>query len=55
MKLLTIEETSVLLRVKISTLYSWVHNKKIPFKKLNGRLIFVYAELIEFVMNGKIA
>ncbi|MBI1910860.1 MAG: helix-turn-helix domain-containing protein [Deltaproteobacteria bacterium] len=39
MKLITIKELSDFLKVKESTLYSWVHYDTIPFYKLNGHLI----------------
>jgi len=42
---LTIEETSSLLRVTKSTLYTWVHQRKIPFRKHGGRVVFNKQEL----------
>jgi len=38
--LLTVEEASQLLRVKRSTLYSWVHRRQVPFQKVRGLLRF---------------
>ncbi|MDP2735778.1 MAG: helix-turn-helix domain-containing protein, partial [bacterium] len=40
MNLVTIKELSDFLKVKPSTLYSWVHGGTIPFVKLNGLLRF---------------
>lgn len=36
MKIVTIKEVSEFLKVKQSTLYSWVNQKRIPSFKLNG-------------------
>ena len=38
--LLTIDEAAKLLRVKRSTLYSWVHRRQIPFQKVGSLLRF---------------
>jgi len=48
-KLLTIEETSKMLNIKVGTLYVWVHQKKIPFVKIGRRLVFNELQLIEFI------
>lgn len=53
MKLASIKEVSELLKVKQSTIYSWVHNGTIPFFKLNGLLRFDLGEIIEWVKNSK--
>jgi excisionase family DNA binding protein len=39
-KLLTPSETSVALRISIKTLYRWVYERKIPYIKLHGKLLF---------------
>ena len=52
MKLLTIEETSQFLNIKIGTLYVWVHYKKIPFVKIGRRLAFNEAQLIEYINSN---
>ena len=47
-RLMTCKEASDFLQVKISTLYSWVHWKKIPYRK-HGRLLrFCSYELMEW-------
>lgn len=49
MKLLTIEETSKMLNIKIGTLYVWVHQKKIPFVKIGRNLAFNESQLIDYI------
>jgi len=53
MKLATIKEISAFLKVKESTLYSWVHTDAIPFYKLNGLLRFDMGEIEEWVRKSK--
>lgn len=53
MKLLTINELSLFLKVKKSTLYSWVHNSSVPFYKLNGLLRFDLDEIMEWIKDSK--
>ncbi len=53
MKLLTIKELSEFLTIKVSTLYTWVHNGTIPYVKLNGLLRFDMDEIIEWVTASK--
>jgi excisionase family DNA binding protein len=55
MELLNIEETAEKLRIKKSTIYSWVHQKKIPHIKLNGKLCFETEALKHFIESGKVA
>jgi len=37
--LLTVPEAAALLRLKVSTIRSWVCQRKIPYVKLGGRLV----------------
>lgn len=53
MKFLTIKEVSEFLKVKESTLYSWVINGSIPSYKLNGLLRFDMEEIEEWVRESK--
>ncbi len=53
MNLVTVKELSAFLKVKPSTLYSWVHNGTIPFIKLNGLLRFDMDEVQEWVKGSK--
>jgi excisionase family DNA binding protein len=43
--MLTVDEASKLLNISVFSLYSYVKNKKIPFKKENRRLYFSKPEL----------
>src|SRR4030066_1612694 len=53
MKLITIKEMSAFLKVKESSLYSWVHNGTIPFYKLNGLIRFDMAEIEGWVGKSR--
>jgi excisionase family DNA binding protein len=53
MKLLTIKELSEFLTIKVSTLYTWVHNGTIPYIKLNGLLRFDMDETKEWIKRSK--
>ena len=44
-KFLTIQEASEHLKVKVSTLYAWVYQRRIPFRKHRSRLVFELIEL----------
>ena len=49
MKIVTIQEVSEFLKVKKSTLYSWVNQKLIPSFKLNGLWRFDMEKIEEWV------
>ncbi len=49
MEFVTIKELSKFLKVKESTLYSWVHHGLIPFHKLNGLVRFDMEEIKEWI------
>lgn len=53
--LVTIKEVSGFLKVKESTLYSWVNNGSIPSYKLNGLLRFDMEEIEEWIMRSRIS
>ena len=53
MKLATIKEVAVILRMKESTLYSWVGSGLIPSFKLNGLVRFDLDEIREWVVNSR--
>lgn len=53
MKLVSIKDVSELLKVKESTLYSWVHCGKIPFCKINGLVRFDMDEIRAWVAKTK--
>lgn len=39
-KLYTVKETAQILRVEPNTIYKWKYNKKLPFVKSGGKLLF---------------
>jgi excisionase family DNA binding protein len=43
---LTLPEAAALLRVKVTTVYDWVHQRKVPFRKHGSRVIFRRDELL---------
>jgi excisionase family DNA binding protein len=45
LELLNVNEAAVYLRVKQSTLYGWVHSRKIPHRKHGSKLVFCTEEL----------
>jgi excisionase family DNA binding protein len=49
MKIVTIQEVSAFLKVKKSTLYAWVKQKRIPSFKLNGLWRFDMEKIEEWV------
>ena len=53
MKIVTIKEISKLLKVKESTLYSWVHSGKIPSFKINGLIRFDIEEIEAWVKGSR--
>ena len=52
MKIVTIKEVSEFLKVKQSTLYSWVNQKRIPSFKLNGLWRFDMDKIEEWVKES---
>ncbi len=52
MEFVTVKELSQFLRVKESTLYSWVHYGMIPFHKLNGLIRFDMEEIETWVKKS---
>jgi excisionase family DNA binding protein len=42
---LNVKEAGELLRVSPATIYGWVHQRKIPYRKHGSRLAFVASEL----------
>ena len=49
MKIVTIKEVSEFLKIKQSTIYSWVNQKRIPSFKLNGLWRFDMEKIEEWV------
>lgn len=46
--LLTVEEVAALLRVEVATIYVWTSKRKIPFRKVGGRLRFDRDEVLRW-------
>jgi len=53
MNFVTVKELSEFLKVKQSTLYSWVHSGTVPYYKLNGLLRFDMDDVMEWVKSSK--
>jgi excisionase family DNA binding protein len=50
--IMTPAEVAAFLKVKVSTVYTWVHLNKIPYIKRFGRLRFLRSE-VEAWLKGK--
>lgn len=49
-QLLTVAEVAGLLRVEVSTIYVWTSKRKIPFRKVGGRLRFDRDEILRWTV-----
>ena len=47
--LLNVQEAASYLRISVSTLYRWVHQKKIKHVKIGSRVLFSQDDLKEFI------
>ena len=45
---LSVQEAATFLKVKETTIYQWVHERKIPFRKHGTRVILVRDELLKW-------
>ena len=52
--LLNIKETATILKISESTLYRWVHQKKIEHIKIGSRVLFSEDYLKEFIKSRTI-
>jgi len=52
--LLTVDQTSKLLKLSVSTIYSKVSRKEIPAFKAGKRLYFSRDEIMDWIKSGKI-
>lgn len=52
-QLLTVEEVAALLRVQVSTIYVWTSKRKIPFRKVGGRLRFDRSDVMRWTLPQK--
>lgn len=55
MKLLTIDDVAELFKTSKSTIYRWVHKRKIPFVKLGGKLRFNENDIQEFIKQNSVS
>ena len=53
-KLLNVQEAASYLHIATSTLYRWVHQKKIKRAKIGSRVLFSQEYLDEFINNNTI-
>ena len=54
-KLLDCQETSDMLRIDITTLYSWMSRKQLPqnlYRKLGRKPVFIYDEVVKWFLAG---
>jgi excisionase family DNA binding protein len=49
---LTVQECADLLRCKKRTIYDMVEQKRIPYRKVGGRLLFDLDEIIDWTRKG---
>jgi excisionase family DNA binding protein len=47
---LEVEEAAELLRVEVKTIRAWVSQDRIPYRKANGRVIFMLSELLAWTL-----
>ena len=47
-RFLTVDELAEMLRVEVRTVYSWVSQEKVPFRKAGRRTIFLIDEILEW-------
>lgn len=52
--LLDISETARYLHISKSTLYRWVHQKKIEYVKIGSRVLFMQSDIEEFINSNRI-
>lgn len=52
--LLNVQEAASYLHIATSTLYRWVHQKKIKYVKIGSRVLFSQNSLDEFINNNTI-
>ena len=53
MNIVTVKEVSALLKVKASTLYSWVGSGSIPHLRLNGVIRFDMDEIKQWILTSR--
>jgi excisionase family DNA binding protein len=54
-KFLTVDEVAEMLRVKPRTIYDWVSQRRIPFRKAGDRTVFLLTEILEWTKADEAA
>lgn len=53
-KLYPVFEAAIMLHISESTLYRWIHHKKIKYVKIGSRVMFSEEALDEFIENNTV-
>lgn len=53
--LLDVQEAAAFLRIKPSTLYGWVHQRRVPFRKHGSKVLFLMADLLAWSKSKEIS
>ena len=54
-RFLTVEEVAEMLRVKPRTIYDWVSQRRVPFRKAGDRTVFLFEEILEWTKADEAA
>jgi len=54
-RFLTVEEVAEMLRVKPRTIYDWVSQRRVPFRKAGDRTVFLLEEILEWTKADEAA
>ncbi len=52
--LLTIKETAEALKISVSTLYRWIHQRKIEYVKIGSRVLFTDEMLNDYIKKNTV-
>jgi excisionase family DNA binding protein len=52
---LTVDEVAEMLRVKPRTIYDWVSQRRVPFRKAGDRTVFLLEEILEWTRTDEAA
>lgn len=52
--LLTIKETAEALKISVSTLYRWIHQRKIEYVKIGSRVLFTGEMLNDYIKKNTV-
>ncbi|MCM0604705.1 MAG: helix-turn-helix domain-containing protein [Xanthomonadaceae bacterium] len=45
---LTVDEAAFFLKIKRSTIYAWIHKRRIPYRKHGSRVVFLQYDLLKW-------